>query len=160
MAFAHQQRVPDGHFTQVIYGYINDNKLAEAIDVLQQEQQNFPDSRAASSLLGYCYYCSGQFEPALSMYEQLVRLYPDNEEYKLYYAQTLYKAGMYPESTKAALRVHSQALSKQVNTLLVANAYEQDDLPGEKANTTINNNRTLGVHSSIDIQALLSAHAP
>lgn len=70
------------------------------------------------------------------------------------------QAGMYPESTKAALRVHSQALSKQVNTLLVANAYEQDDLPGEKANTTINNNRTLGVHSSIDIQALLSAHAP
>ncbi len=26
-------------------------------------------------------------------YEQLVTLYPDNEEYKLYAAQTLYKVG-------------------------------------------------------------------
>ncbi len=62
-------------------------------------------------------------------YEKLVDLYPDNEDYKLYYAQSLYKvraeegggawsctvllAGGYIETTKAAVKVegHNTAAS-------------------------------------------------
>lgn len=126
--FAAQRRINDGQFTQIIYGYIRDQKHAEAIAALQGELQNLPESRPALSLLGYCYYYTGQFELAVQMYEQLVRLYPTNEEYKLYYAQSLHKAGIYPEAAKAAMRVNGH--QKSVNTLLVANAYEQDDIAG------------------------------
>ena len=37
---------------------------------------------------------------AVSAYEQLIGICPDVEEYKLYYAQSLYKAGQYPEAAK------------------------------------------------------------
>lgn len=53
-------------------------------------------------------------------YEQLVTLFPGNEDYKLYYAQSLYKAGMYVEASKAAIKVcvsvgiHAPALWKLV----------------------------------------------
>lgn len=37
---------------------------------------------------------------------------------------------MYPEASKAAVKVEGH--QKAVTTLLVANAYEQDDLQGER----------------------------
>lgn len=129
--FNQQRPIPDGQYTQTIYGYIKDQKYKEAIANLQQQLQYVPESRAALSLLGYCYYYTGQFDLASGMYEKLVRIYPDNEDYKLYYAQSLYKAGAYVEATKAAARVSilEKDKDKAVTTLLVANSYEQDDIP-------------------------------
>uniref|UniRef100_A0A7S0YW97 Tetratricopeptide repeat protein 30 n=1 Tax=Polytomella parva TaxID=51329 RepID=A0A7S0YW97_9CHLO len=123
-----QRSIADGQYTQTIYNLIKDQKFHEAISILQQELQNLPESRAALSLLGYCHYYIGQFEQASQMYEQLVKLFPDNDDYKMYYAQSIYKAGMYAEASKAALKVEEK--QKQVTTLLVACAYEQEDLPG------------------------------
>lgn len=59
-------------------------------------------SRAALSLLGFCYYHIQDFTSAAECYEQLTQLHPEVEEYKVYYAQSLYKAGAYPEATKAS----------------------------------------------------------
>ncbi|KAG8006556.1 Tetratricopeptide repeat protein 30A [Nibea albiflora] len=59
-------------------------------------------SRAALSLLGYCYYHLQDFTNSAECYEQLTQLHPEVEEYKVYYAQSLYKAGAYPEATKAS----------------------------------------------------------
>eukprot|EP00775_Hariotina_reticulata_P014290 gene14290-17_t len=98
--------------------------------MLQQQLQFMPESRPALSLLAYCLYHSGQFEEAASIYERLVQLCPDHDEYKLVYAQSMNKAGMYSEAAKAAVRVSNPDMSKNVNLLLVVNAYEQDDLPG------------------------------
>ncbi|CAM9723605.1 unnamed protein product, partial [Ectocarpus sp. 12 AP-2014] len=67
----------------------------------------FPRSRAALSLLSYCYYQMQDYKAATTMYEQLVKICPSVEEYKVYLAQSLYKAGMYPEATRAAVRVDS-----------------------------------------------------
>lgn len=39
-------------------------------------------SRAALSLLAYCYYYTQDFSGAVECYDQLVSQYPDNEEYK------------------------------------------------------------------------------
>ncbi|KXZ54715.1 hypothetical protein GPECTOR_4g783 [Gonium pectorale] len=130
MAFFQQPQRPiaDGQYTQTIYTLIKDQKFAEAITHLQYQLQNIPESRAALSLLGYCYYYIGQYEMASQMYEQLVTLYPNNEDYKLYYSQSLYKGGMYPEASKAVVKVEGH--QKAVTTLLVACAYEQDDLTG------------------------------
>lgn len=59
-------------------------------------------SRAALSLLGYCYYHIQDFSASAECYEQLTQLHPEVEDYKVYYAQSLYKAGAYPEATKAS----------------------------------------------------------
>lgn len=126
--FGQQRRIPEGQCTQTIYTLIKEQKFAEAITHLNIELQNSPENRAALSLMGYCCYYTGQFELASQMYEQLVVLYPDNEDYKLYYSQSLYKAGMYAEASKAAVKVEGR--NKAVTMLLIANSYEQDDLVG------------------------------
>lgn len=59
-------------------------------------------SRAALSLLGFCHYHIQDFSSAAECYEQLTQLHPEVEEYKVYYAQSLYKAGAYPEAIKAS----------------------------------------------------------
>lgn len=46
-------------------------------------QQNFPRSRAALSLLSYCYYQMQDYKAATTMYEQLVKICPSVEEYKV-----------------------------------------------------------------------------
>lgn len=81
-------------------------------------------SRAALSLLGYCYYHIQDFTNSAECYEQLTQLHPEVEEYKVYYAQSLYKAGAYPEALKASFvldnpsshikvqRVHTARLKK------------------------------------------------
>ena len=45
--------------------------------------QNFPRSRAALSLLSYCYYEMQDFKAATTMYEQLVKVCPGVDEYKV-----------------------------------------------------------------------------
>jgi tetratricopeptide (TPR) repeat protein len=59
--------------------------------VLEQQLQFNPESRAALSLLGYCYYYLGMFPEAASMYEHLIRLHPDVDDYKVHYSKSLYK---------------------------------------------------------------------
>uniref|UniRef100_A0A8C7XUB8 Tetratricopeptide repeat protein 30 n=1 Tax=Oryzias sinensis TaxID=183150 RepID=A0A8C7XUB8_9TELE len=66
-------------------------------------------SRAALSLLGFCYYHLQDFPAAAECYEQLTQLHPEVEEYKLYYAQSLYKAGAYAEATKASFALDNPA---------------------------------------------------
>uniref|UniRef100_A0A667X8G5 Tetratricopeptide repeat protein 30 n=1 Tax=Myripristis murdjan TaxID=586833 RepID=A0A667X8G5_9TELE len=83
------------------FSKIKDCHYGEAIHILSNELQKHTKSRAALSLLGYCYYHIQDFPNAAECYEQLTQLHPEVEEYKLYYAQSLYKACAYPEATKA-----------------------------------------------------------
>lgn len=46
-------------------------------------KQNFPRNRAALSLLSYCYYRMQDYKAATTMYEQLVKVCPSVEEYKV-----------------------------------------------------------------------------
>lgn len=126
------QVLPTGQYTATIYTSIKEHRYQDAIDILLLEQQNFPRSRAALSLLGYCYYHLSDFASAASFYEQLVTICPDVEEYKLYYAQSMYKAGLYPEAMKAAIRVEGEQLSQRVLMLQSIIKYEQDELPASK----------------------------
>lgn len=47
------------------------------------DQQNFPRNRAALSLLSFCYYQMQDYKAATTMYEQLVKVCPTVEEYKV-----------------------------------------------------------------------------
>lgn len=116
-----------------IYGAIRDEKYAEVIDILQIELQNFPSNRAILSLLGYCYYKLCDFYNAVQAYEQLVSICPEVEEYKVYYAQSLFKAGMYQEASKAAVRVEGVQYEQRILLLQSMIKYELDELSASKS---------------------------
>ena len=65
----------------------------QAVKILNQQLQSFPESRCALSLLGYCYYHMQDFGNAADTYGQLVRVVPEVDEYKIYLVQSLIKAG-------------------------------------------------------------------
>ncbi|XP_043955883.1 tetratricopeptide repeat protein 30A isoform X1 [Gambusia affinis] len=94
--------IKDGEYTATIYTLIKDGQYVEAIHILNGQLQKHSKSRAALSLLGFCYYHIQDFNSAVECYEQLTQLHPEVEEYKLYYAQSLYKVGAYSEATKAS----------------------------------------------------------
>ncbi|CAM9147920.1 unnamed protein product [Choristocarpus tenellus] len=130
---ASDSMVPEGQYTSIVYTAIQEGRFTDAVQVLTFELGNFPRSRAALSLLSYCYYQMQDFNAAASMYEQLVKVCPGVEEYQVYLAQSLYKAAMYPEATRAAVRVDSSQYQQRVLALQSAIKYEQDDLPACKS---------------------------
>lgn len=71
-------------------------------------------SRAALSLLGYCYYHIQDFGASAECYEQLTQLHPEVEDYKVYYAQSLYKAGAYAEATRASFALDNTSSHTKV----------------------------------------------
>lgn len=120
--------IPEGKATATIYGLIREQKYADAVGLLNVELQNFPRSRAALSLLGYCYYYLQDFRAATQTYEQLVQFHPEVEEYKIYYAQSLYKAGIYADASKVAMSVDGAEHSQRMSMLQAAIKYEEDDV--------------------------------
>ncbi len=76
----------------------------------------YVQSRAALSLLGYCYYHMQDFTNAAECYEQLTQLHPEVEDYKLYHAQSLYGACAFPEAMKATFLLDSTTSHTKVNT--------------------------------------------
>jgi tetratricopeptide repeat protein 30 len=125
-----QRAIPEGQYTATIYGLIKEQKYEEAARTLQFELNHFPRSRAALSLLAYCYYNMQDYRNAAQTYESLLKFHPDVDEYQIYYAQSLYKAGLYPEATKAAVRVENVAYHQRLIMLQAAIKYEQDDMAG------------------------------
>jgi tetratricopeptide repeat protein 30 len=69
---------------------------------------------------------------AADCYEQLTHLHPDSDDYKLYYAQSLYKACMYPEAMKATFQVESPAMQPKVIKLQAAIKYSEEDVPAAR----------------------------
>lgn len=59
----------------------------------------------------------------------MVGICPDVEEYKIYYAQSLYKAGSYVEATRASARVDGEQFTQRMLLLQAIIKYEQDELP-------------------------------
>jgi len=74
-------------------------------------------SRPVYSLLGYCYYQLERYVEAADCYEQLTILHPDVEDFKLYYAQSLYKASLLDEAMKVSSQIDNPAYWPQVPSL-------------------------------------------
>lgn len=60
-------------------------------------------------------------------YDQLVKLYPDVDNYKLSFAQALYKSGMYQEALKACQNLDRPEYQQKIIQLQIAIMYEQDE---------------------------------
>eukprot|EP00051_Salpingoeca_urceolata_P002818 m.53053 g.53053 ORF g.53053 m.53053 type:complete len:644 (-) comp12348_c0_seq3:32-1963(-) len=124
--------IPEGQFTATVYNLIKDKRYDEAARILEDQLQLFPESRAAASLLGYCYYQMQEFALSAECYETLVKICPEVEEYKLYLAQALFHSCQYDEAQKASLEVQTSDKTK-VTKLQAAIKYEQEDLNGARA---------------------------
>ena len=70
--------IKDGEYTKTIYSMIKEQRYSEAVNILSFIYDSNPSSRAALSLLAYCYYYTQDFVNAANCYEQLTLLYPDN----------------------------------------------------------------------------------
>ena len=72
------------------------------------------------------------------MYGQLAKLFPENEDYAVHHAQSLYKASMYQDALRASRAIDSKdpAVRQKVSQLQALIAYEEDDLAGCRARLT------------------------
>ncbi|CCW67472.1 unnamed protein product [Phytomonas sp. Hart1] len=127
-----QTQVQEGTFTATVYGFIRDSQYAEAVELLSMQLEEFPRSRAALSLIAYCYYMMGEYMESAKLYEQLVQVCPNVEEYRVYYAQALYKAGAYQDSTRVCSMIESEQYAMRMTKLQAVIAYEQEDTPQTK----------------------------
>lgn len=90
-------------------------------------------SRAGLSLLAYCYFYIQDFNSAANYYEQLTEIYPDNDDYKLYYAQTLYQACLFDEAFQISNKlVNNEDYKGVVTKLQAAIKYSQEDVLSAK----------------------------
>lgn len=128
-----QAQIQEGTFTSTVYSYIRDHQYDEAIELLAMQLDEFPRSRGALSLMAYCHYMTGNFIESASLYEQLLKICPGVDEYHVYYAQALYKAGAYQESSKMCALMDSAQYELRLVKLQAAAAYEQDDIPQTKS---------------------------
>jgi len=75
------------------------------IEILTVELNYAPRSRAALSLLGYSYFQIQDYGNASDCYDQLTKFFPEVEQYKLYHAQSLFKAAMYTDAQKVVQQI-------------------------------------------------------
>ncbi|ODM96103.1 Tetratricopeptide repeat protein 30A, partial [Orchesella cincta] len=112
---------------------IKEQQYKDAITVLEDQLELHANSRAALSLLGYCYFYCQDFTNAALAYERLVYLFPTIEEYRLYYAQALYHACMYNEAMDATCQVESPEFQGRILKLQAAIKYGADELADAKS---------------------------
>ena len=137
--------IKDGEYTKTIYSMIKEQRYSEAVNILSFIYDSNPSSRAALSLLAYCYYYTQDFVNAANCYEQLTLLYPDNEDYKIYYAQALYQACLYEEAMKVTVQIENPELQGKMLKLQAAIKYGDEDLPGKEFCTNFCFAFTLGL---------------
>uniref|UniRef100_A0A8D3CJB0 Tetratricopeptide repeat protein 30 n=1 Tax=Scophthalmus maximus TaxID=52904 RepID=A0A8D3CJB0_SCOMX len=125
--------IRDGEYTATIYKLIKDGHYVDAIHILNGQLQKHTKSRAALSLLGYCYYHLQDFSSAAESYEQLAVLHPEVEEYKVHYAQSLYRAGAYPEATKASFVLDNPSSHTKMVKLQACIKYCEEDYAAAKS---------------------------
>lgn len=125
--------IKDGEYTATVYKLIKESQYVDAIHILNGQLQKHTKSRAALSLLGYCYYHLQDFSSAAECYEQLTQLHPEVDDYKLYYAQSLYKAGAYPEATKASFALDIPSTHTKMVKLQACIKYCEEDYSAAKS---------------------------
>ena len=120
-------RMADGTKTSTIYSLIRDAQYPDAITLLTSELSSNPKSRAALSLLSYCYYHAGDFQSSSQSCAQLCQLFPDVADYRFHWAQSLYKAGLYADALSVAQTLQGQSeWTQRLQQLTAAIHFEQD----------------------------------
>uniref|UniRef100_A0A1B0C8F4 Tetratricopeptide repeat protein 30 homolog n=2 Tax=Lutzomyia longipalpis TaxID=7200 RepID=A0A1B0C8F4_LUTLO len=127
--YANNVIIRDGEYTKVIYTLIKEERFHEAIDALNNIEE-VSSSRAGLSLLGHCYFQCQDFIEAANCYEHLMAIAPEVPEYRLYFAQCLYQAGLFDEALKVTQLVDAPHLGEKVRQLQSAIRYGNEDYAG------------------------------
>lgn len=90
--------IQEGKLTSTIYTIIRDQEWDQAIEILKDQLAQHPGNRAALSLLAFCNYSAGNYEDAVSLYQELCQRHPTSERYQLALANARLKAGMVQEA--------------------------------------------------------------
>ncbi|CAD8133084.1 unnamed protein product [Paramecium pentaurelia] len=114
----------EGQRTRTIYNLIKDQKYKDAINYLNYELQFCPKSRPLS-LLAYCHYMNQDFSQVVTIYEQLVKYYPEIDDYKIYIAQSYYKDSLYDEALKICASVENSQYQGKILQLQALIRYEK-----------------------------------
>lgn len=69
---------------------------------------------------------------AADMYDQLTKFYPTQDHYKMYHAQSLFKAGLYSEAAKVAQQIDKPEYQSRILQLQVAIQYELEEIAHTK----------------------------
>ncbi|CAD8079796.1 unnamed protein product [Paramecium primaurelia] len=125
------QPIAEGQRTRTIYTLIKDQKYKDAINYLNYELQFCPKSRALS-LLAYCHYMNQDFSQAVAIYEQLVKYYPEIDDYKIYLAQSYYKDSLYDEALKICASVENTQYQGKILQLQALIRYEKNEFQHAK----------------------------
>lgn len=84
-------------------------------------------------MIAYCYYHMDNFQMCVQLYEKLCTLYPEVEEYHVYFAQSLYKSGQYDMASRKASQIESEQHVNQMHLLKASIYYEQNDLKSTRS---------------------------
>lgn len=122
----------EGEVTATIYGLIRDQRYSETAELLKAIVETYGKSLPALSLLGYCYYQLQDFSNAADCYEALTIIDPDVENYRLYYAQTLYKTGCHDDAMKVLCQIDTSSQPQKISRLKAYIRFSQNDLTGAK----------------------------
>jgi hypothetical protein len=96
--------------------------------------EKFPRSRAALSLLAYCYYHDKKFREAADLFERLTTQCPSVEDYQLYHIQSLLKIGEIEEADTCLARITKRRqISQRLLLTQVAVKLGEEDLNTCKA---------------------------
>ncbi|XP_063978262.1 intraflagellar transport protein 70A [Diachasmimorpha longicaudata] len=127
--FVPSVHIRDGEYTKTIYTMIKEQKYAESIQILSELLVTHAESRPCLSLLAHCYFYTQDFLASAECYEKLIQLCPDENTYRLWYAQSLQQACMYQEAwTVCASIASSSKLESKVKKLQAAIKYGQEDI--------------------------------
>ncbi len=85
------------------------------------------------SLLGYCYYMIQDYSQACRVYEELVFLYPNNDEYIYYLALSFYKNGDYECALREIQKIDNPEYQERIAQLTAYIYYDLDDLQRVKS---------------------------
>jgi tetratricopeptide repeat protein 30 len=106
--------IPEGKITQTVYTLIRDGRYAEVIRLMKNEVSSSPKSRAALSLLAFCHYQSQDYASASDVYEKLTRFFPEVTDYRMSYAQSLYKSAQYSAAQKVCHSIEPPEYAQRV----------------------------------------------
>lgn len=130
--FARKHELKTGEYTKMVYSLINEQRYTDAIAVLCKVPES-TNCRAGLSLLGYCYYQCQEFIEAANCYEQLVNMVPNEPEYKLVYAQSLFQSGLMDEAFKTSTTIDAPHLKEKVLQLQSTIRYFNEEYSNTQA---------------------------
>jgi tetratricopeptide repeat protein 30 len=103
------------------------------IFVRQIQLKKFPRSRAALSLLAYCYYHDKKFSRAAALYERLTLQCPSVEDYQIYRVHSLLKIGAIEEASSCLTKLTKKQTSQRLLLTKVAVKLAEEDINTSKA---------------------------